>query len=181
MTILSLWLPILVSAVAMFFASFLIWAVLKYHNRDYNSTADEEAVRAALKGSAPGYYIVPFCLDPEEVKNPDVRRKFEEGPLAYITVAKNGLPNMGSRMILMFAFFLVVGVLSAYFVSRTLPPGADYLSVFRVAGTVAFIANSFALVPENIWFDRPWSMTAKNFIDALVYAALTGGVFGWLA
>ena len=181
MTILSLWLPIPVSAVAMFLASFLIWAILRYHNRDYSGTADEEAVRAALRGSAPGFYIVPFCLDPAEAKKPEMRQKLEEGPLAYITVAKNGMPNMGSQMILMLAYFLIVGVLCAYFVSRTLTPDADYLSVFRVAGTVAFVANSFALIPESIWFSRPWSMTAKNFIDALIYAALAGGIFGWLA
>lgn len=64
--------------------------------------------------------------------------------------------------------------------SRTLAPDADYLAVFRVAGTVAFVANSMALVPESIWFGRPWSITAKNFVDALIYALLTGGVFGWL-
>jgi len=46
--------------------------------------------------------------------------------------------------------------------------------------TVAFVASSMALVPESIWFGRPWSMTAKNFVDALIYALLTGGVFGWL-
>jgi hypothetical protein len=181
MTILGLWLPIIVSAVIMFFASFLIWAVFNYHNRDFSPTGDEEAVRAALKGSAPGFYIVPFCLDPAEAKKPEVRQKLEEGPLAYITVGKSGMPNMAPRMVQMFAFFVLVGVLCAYFVSRTLAPDAEYLSVFRVAGTVVFIANSFAVVPLSIWFDRPWSMTVKDFIDALIYAVLAGGVFGWLA
>ena len=181
MTVLGLWLPILVSAIAMFLASFLVSAVLKYHNKDYRRTADEDAVRAALGGSEPGFYIVPFCLDPAEMSNPEVHKKFEEGPLAYITVAPNGVPSMAPRMILMLGYFLLVGVLCAYFVSRTLAPGAEYLSVFRVAGTVAFVANSFALIPESIWFNRPWSMTAKNFVDALIYAVLAGGIFGWLA
>jgi hypothetical protein len=71
-------------------------------------------------------------------------------------------------------------VLCAYFVTRTLAPDADYLTVFRVAGTVAFVANSFAVIPESIWFGRPWSMTLKNVVDALIYGLLTGGVFGWL-
>ena len=80
----------------------------------------------------------------------------------------------------MIVYFIVVGIVCAYFVSRTLAPDADYLAVFRVAGTVAFIANSFAVVPESIWFGRPWSITIKTFIDALIYSLLTGGVFGWL-
>ena len=88
---------------------------------------------------------------------------------------------MGPKMLSMFLYFLFIAGLSAYFVSRTMAPDADYLAVFRVAGAVAFIANSVALVPESIWFERPWSMTVKNFIDALIYGLLTGGVFGWLA
>lgn len=181
MTIIDLWVPIVGSAVAMFVASFVIWAVLKYHNSDYSGTSNEESVRAALKGSAPGFYLVPFCLDPAEAKKPEMVQKLDEGPLAYITVAQNGTPNMGKSMLQMFVYFLLVGVICAYVVSRTVAPNADYLEVFRIAGTVAFIANSFALIPESIWFARPWSMTAKNFIDALIYALLTAGIFGWLA
>ena len=180
MSIMDLWLPILVAAIVCFFASAVMWAALKYHNRDYRKAADEEAVRAALKGSAPGYYILPFCLDPAEAKNPEMEKKFDEGPLAYITIGKNGMPSMGPKMALMFVYFVIVSVLAAYFVTFSVTPGAEYLHVFRVAGTVAFIANSFALIPESIWFERPWSMTVKNFIDALVYSLLTGGIFGWL-
>ena len=181
MSIIDLWLPVVVSGVACFVASALIWTLLKYHNRDYKKTGDEEGVRAALRGSEPGYYVVPFCLDPADAKKPEVKQKFEEGPIAYITVAQNGMPNMGAKMVFMLVYFLLIGVFCAYFVSRLLTPEADYLSVFRVAGTVAFIANSLALVPESIWFERPWSMTLKNFFDALIYALLTGGIFGWLA
>ena len=180
MGIIDLWLPILVSAVVTFIASSLIWAVLKYHNSDYKKTDDEESVRAALKGTKPGFYLLPYCVDQKELENPEVKQKFVDGPLAYITVVRNGVPAMGPKLIATFVFFVLVGVLCAYFVSRTLPPDASYLSVFRVAGAVAFIANSFALVPESIWFERPWSMTIKSFIDALVYGLLTGGVFGWL-
>ena len=181
MGIIALWLPILVSAVICFVVSALIWTLLKYHNSDYKKTSDEEAVRAALKGSEPGFYIVPFCLDPAEAKDPEVKNKFDEGPLAYITVAANGMPNMGPKMVTMFIYFVAVGVLAAYFMTFSVTGDADYLHKFRVAGTVAFIANSMALVPESIWFERPWSMTVKNFVDAAIYSLLTGGVFGWLA
>ena len=76
---------------------------------------------------------------------------------------------------------MLVGVTCAYFVTRTLAADADYLTVFRVAGTVTFVANSFAYIPESIWFGRPWKMTLKNFVDALIYSLVTGGIFGWLA
>ena len=41
--------------------------------------------------------------------------------------------------------------------------------------------HSTDLQEESIWFGRSWSMTLKTFLDALIYAVLTGGVFGWLA
>ena len=63
------------------------------------SSTDEEAVRAALKGNAPGFYLLPYCTDPAELKNEDVKQKFEEGPLAYITVLPNGLPTMGKQLV----------------------------------------------------------------------------------
>jgi hypothetical protein len=180
MSIFDLWLPILVAAAVMYFASTLIWVVFKWHNADYNKLGDEEAARAGLQGNKPGFYLLPYCPDPAELKKPEVRQKFEDGPFAYITMVPNGVPRMGSKLISMIVYFLVIAFICAYVVTRTLPPDAEYLAVFRIAGTVAFIANSIALVPESIWFERPWAMTAKNFLDAIIYAVLTGGVFGWL-
>lgn len=180
MSIIGLWQPILVSAVVVFVASSVIWMVLKWHNSDYRKTDNEEAVRDALKGTEPGFYILPHCLDPGDFKDPDVQQKFKEGPLGYITIVPSGLPKMGGKLVSIFVYFVFVGVLCAYVVSRTLGADADYLSVFRVAGTVAFLANGIALIPESIWFGRPWSMTVKNLLDALIYGLLTGGVFGWL-
>jgi len=180
MGIVDLWLPAVASAGVTFVASAIIWTVLKWHNRDYHKTGDEEAVRTALRGNAPGYYLVPYCMDSGEFKQAGTRQKYEEGPQAYVTVIPNGVPKMAPKLIAAFVFFLFVGLLCAYFVSRTLAPDADYLAVFRVAGTTAFIAHGIAIIPESIWFGRPWSMTLKTLLDALIYGLLTGGVFGWL-
>lgn len=180
MGILDLWLPVLVSAAVCWVMSAIIWTTLRYHNSDYRQTADEEAVRAALKGNKPGFYLLPYCVDPAELKNEDTKKKYDEGPLAYITMIPNGVPAMGRRLAAQVLYFVSVGILCAYFVTRSLSPDADYLAVFRIAGTVAFVANSFAYIPDSIWFGRPWSMTIKNFVDALIYGLMTGGVFGWL-
>jgi hypothetical protein len=181
MTILDLWLPILVATIICFIASSAIWVLFKWHNSDHNKTDDEERVRDALKGSKPGFYLLPYCIDFDDLAKPEVQQKFSDGPVAYITVAPNGMPSMVPLLTSMFVYFLFVSILCAYMVSRTIAPDADYLAVFRIAGTVAFIANGIALIPESIWFARPWSITAKNLMDALIYGLLTGGVFGWLA
>jgi len=181
MGIAALWMPILVSAVLVFFASALVWMIMPWHKTDYKKTDNEEAVRSALSGSSPGAYMLPYCKDPSEFKNPDVAQKYIDGPQGFITIIPNGTPQMGSKMAMMFVYFLFVGILCAYFVSRTAAPDADYLAVFRIAGATAFIAHGIAGIPDSIWFGRPWSLTAKNMFDALLYGLLTGGAFGWLA
>ena len=180
MTIIGLWLPILVSAVFVFIASAAVWMVMPWHKSDFNKTADEDAVRAALKGSAAGFYMLPYCVNPKDLEDPEIKQKYVDGPQAYITVVANGLPQMGSKMLLSFLYYMVVGVICAYFVSRTASADADYLAVFRIAGAVAWVAYGVAYIQDSIWFGRPWSMTVKNLFDALIYAVLTGGVFGWL-
>lgn len=180
MTILSLWLPILISAVIVWVASALVWTVLPWHKSDWKKTPDEEAARAALKGIKPGNYMLPYCADQEEYKQEESQQKFIDGPQAFITVVPNGLPNMAPKLLQIFVYYILIGVLVAYFVSRTIALDSTYLDVFRIAGTTAFIAHGIAYIQDSIWFGRPWSLTAKTLVDALIYGLLTGGVFGWL-
>lgn len=180
MGIASLWLPILVSAAIVWFASALVWVALPWHKKDFSGVSDEEGARSALAGLAPGNYMLPYCRDQNELEDEAVRKKFEDGPIAFLTVLPNGLPTMGGKLVGSFVFNVLVGVLCAYLVTRTVAVDAGYLEVFRVSGTVAFIAYSIAYVQDSIWFGRPWSITAKSLLDALMYALLTGGVFGWL-
>lgn len=181
MTIMTLWLPIIVSAAIAFVAGAVIWMVMPWHKNEWKRTPDEESVRVALKGCPPGMYTVPNVVDQADFKKPEVQQKLIEGPQAYVTVVSSGLPKMGGKLVMMFVYNLLVAIVSAYMVSRTLPADADYLMIFRVSGTVAFIAYGMAYVQESVWFGRQWSSTVKTFLDALIYAVLTGGVFGWLA
>ena len=181
MSIIDLWLPILVSAVLIWIVSALIWTVLPWHKSDFSKTKDEEGARAALKGLSPGFYNLPHCVDQTAIKDPEMQRKFKDGPLAFITILPNGMPPMGRNMVLSFLNSIFVGILCAYFVSRTTSTDASYLEVFRIAGTVAWVAYGVAYIQDSIWFGRPWSITMKSLMDALIYGLLTGGVFGWLA
>lgn len=181
MSIMSLWLPIIVSSVIVWIASAIIWMVMPWHKKDWAGVANEEGARAALKGLEPGAYMLPHCTEPKQLEDPGMRQKFEEGPLVFMFVAPNGLPAMGGRMVKSFLYNLLVGVLCAYLLTRTAALGGDYLHVFRIAGTVAFLSYGVAYIQECIWFARPWSLTVRNFLDAFIYAVLTGGTFGWLA
>lgn len=181
MTIMTLWLPILASSVVVFIAGAAIWMAMPWHKSDWSKTTDEEAVRAALKNCEPGMYTVPNCRDQKQYAEPAMQQKLKEGPQAFITIVPAGLPAMAPKLAMMFAYNVLVAVICAYLLSRTVGAGADYLTVFRVTGTVAFICYGVAYIQESIWFGRAWSLTAKTFLDALIYAVLTGGIFGWLA
>jgi hypothetical protein len=180
MSIIDLWLPILVSSVLIWIVSALIWTVLPWHKNDFSKVDDEEGARAALSGLSPGFYNVPHCVDQKALKDPATQQKFKDGPLAFIAILPNGMPPMGRNMALSFLNGVFICVLCAYFVTRTVDPNASYLAVFRIAGTVTWVAYGVAYIQDSIWFGRPWSITMKSLIDALIYGLLAGGVFGWL-
>ena len=180
--LMSLWLPILLSAVAVFLASSITHMVLRYHRSDFQGMPGEEGVREAIRkaGVKPGSYMFPHCEDMGELKKPEVIKKWEQGPVGMMHVLPSGPPTMGKALGQWFVYSVIVGFLVAYVTGRTLHAGTEYLQVFRVAGTVAFLAYAGAEPMMSIWKGQKWSTTAKNVFDDFIYAMLTGGVFGWL-
>lgn len=181
-TIISLWWAILLSGVIVWIASAIVWMVMPYHQSDYKSLPDEDAARKALtpQNLEPSLYNIPHLSCREDIKKPEVIKLFEEGPIGFFTVLPKGVPAIGKNMALSFVFYLAVGLMVAYLASRTLPTDAPYLAVFRITGTVAWLAYGAATVPDAIWFGRPWSAIGKNLFDALIYGLLTAGIFAWL-
>lgn len=179
-SILSLWVPIVVSAVAVFAASAILHMVLTYHRKDYRQLPDEEKAIGGLRGLAPGLYYFPYCANMKDVGSPEMQEKYKRGPVGLVTIMPSGPPNMGKHLSLWFVFCLLVSVFVAYLAGRTLDPGTEYLEVFRVAGTAAFLAFGMGEITDAIWKAQPWGNTVRSLLDALVYALLTAGVFGWL-
>ncbi len=180
-TIPELWLPILLSAILVFFVAALMWTVMPHHKKDWVRVPDEDALRASLRGQSigRGQYSIPHGTA-EEMKGEEFRRRMEEGPVAFLVVADPGMPAMPKRLGMHILYALVISVFVAYVVGRTHTTGVDYLSVFRIAGTVAFLAYAGALIPSAIFFGRTWSSVLKEVFDGAVYALITAGVFGKL-
>jgi len=178
----QLWLPIILSAVIVFVASSILHMALRYHRADYGGLSNEEAVRAAVNAGrpAPGQYSIPYCADPKELGSPEKVQLFTEGPVGILILRPTGPMKMGSFLGTWFIFLLVMSYFTAYVVSRTVPLGAPYLAVFRIAGTVAWMGYAGAEITNAVWRSQPWSVTWKNVLDALIYGLLTAGVFGWL-
>jgi hypothetical protein len=180
--IMSLWIPILLSAVLVFFVSFVLHMVLTYHNSDFKKVPSEDEVMEALRrfNIPPGDYLIPKCDTMKAMKEPAFVEKRAKGPVALLTVWKGGPPSMGAELFQWFLYLVLVGIFAAYVAGRALGPGAPYLAVFRFAGTTAFACHSIALMQNAIWYKRSKSATLKTMFDGLVYALVTAGVFGWL-
>ncbi|MBC7834942.1 MAG: hypothetical protein H7Y88_07555 [Phycisphaerales bacterium] len=180
MDIASLWLPILASGAAVFFASFIAWAVSPHHHGDYQKVHDESALDGAIKslGLTPGSYAFPHCADSAKRKDPEFNKRWKEGPTG--TIAIGGQMSMGRNMALTFLVFLISSTLIAYLATLALPAGSDFARVFRVTGTAGILAYTISFLPNAIWFCMPKRAIAMNLIDGIVYGLITGAVFGAL-
>ena len=179
-SLISLWLPIALSAVVVFFASAAVWMVIKWHDSDWSKLPDEDAMRSALSGTPPGDYTVPHAMNNEARASEGWQAKCKAGPNAMLTVLPAGLPEMGRQLGQWFVYCLVVSLFVAYVLHAAVPAGAYYLKVFQVGGATAFLAYAGGAVPRSIWFGHGWGRTAKDVADGLLYGLLTAGVFGWL-
>lgn len=177
-----LWLPILVSAVVVFVASSIIHMALPWHKSDYPRLPDEGKVMEALRPLAipPGDYMMPRPSSMQDMRSPEFLEKMNKGPVMVLTVMPNGPTPMSRNLSLWFIYCAIVGLFAAYIAGRALPPGSEYLHVFRFVGAGAFLGYSAALWQMSIWYRRAWSATIKSTIDGLVYSLLTAGIFGWL-
>ena len=155
--------------------------LLKYHQGDYRKLPDEDKIRATLRGAnlTPGLYVVPYCTH-EEMKSPALIEKYKEGPVGFLTILPSRPPALPKFLIQWFVFCLVIGFFVAYLTGHTVPAGAHYLAVFRVAGTAAFLAYGLGNLSNAIWKGQRWGATIKEVVDGLVYGLLTAGCFGWL-
>jgi hypothetical protein len=180
--IISLWLPIIASAVFVFVLSSIIHMVLKYHAGDYQPLPDEKKVLDALRPFTvpPGEYSFPYAADSKEMGSSQYLEKLKNGPVGMVTFFKNEPFNMGKQLLTWFIYLLVVALFSGYISLVALGKSADSIMVFRVVSTTAFMGFGLALTQDAIWYGRSWKTTGKNLFDALLYALVTGGTFCWL-
>src|SRR5215475_15278339 len=163
----TLWLPILLSAVIVFFASFIMHMVLGYHKSDYRKLPNEDRVTDAMRNAGvtwgPAYFF-PYCKF-EEMKSAPVIEKFKRGPVGFVTVLPSGPPAMGKNLVQWFLYCVVISIFAAYLSSRTLAPGSAFVQVFGIVGIAALLGYGAAHVQESIWNGRSRVVTLKHLFD----------------
>jgi hypothetical protein len=180
--LIELWLPIVLSAVFVFVASSVLHMLLPIHWGDYGKLPQEEEVLAGLRehGLKPGQYVFPCPASPKEMNSPELRARYEQGPVGTMVVLTNGPPAMGKSLVQWFVYTLVISVFVAYLTRVALEPGASYLAVFRFSGTIAILPYAVTYVNDSIWKGLSWTTSLKFVFDGIVYCLVTAGTFGWL-
>jgi len=178
----ELWLPIMVSAAFVFVVSSILHMVIPIHKGDFKKLPSEDKLLAAMReaGVGRGAYMFPCPDCMKDMGSPEMLEKYKNGPVGSMIVIPNGPPAMGKSLVLWFLYTILVGIFVAYVVNLSLGPGADFMAVFRMAGTIGVLAYATAAIPDSIWKGQAWGITAKFIFDGVVYGLVTGATFGWL-
>ena len=136
--ILSLWAPILLSAVLAFLASAVLHMLLPWHRGDYKKLPNEDAVLDAMRkaGVSPGDYSFPRAASMKDMQTPEMQERYKRGPVGMMTVGPTGPPAMGRALVQWFIYCIVVCIVAAYVTGLVLPAGAEYRAVFRITSTI---------------------------------------------
>jgi hypothetical protein len=176
----QLWLPIVVSALLVFFVSAATHMLVPYRLREWGRVEGQDAIRAALQGVAPGLYAFPLPVDAKDRGKPEELARWSAGPSGWISLVPSAPFSMGRNLGLSLVVNLLVSAVAAYLASRSLTGPYHYGTVFRLVGTVGFVAYAVGPAYEAIWYWKPWKSIAMGTIDALLYGAVMAGSFGWL-
>ena len=181
-TLTQLWMPILLTAVLIFIASSLIHMLFKWHNTDYNKLANEDEVRAALRvtSPAPAQYVLPHCTDMKEMQGEAMLKKFNEGPVAYVTIRASGPPTMGKALGLWFAYSVLIASIAGCLALSAYAGKSNAQAAGQLVGAVSFLTYVGGSVQMGIWMGKPWVSVGKDALDGAIYALISGLTFALL-
>lgn len=177
----QLWLPVVVSSVVVFFASFLAWMVIGHHKKDIKTLENEKSLIDQLKqlNIAPGTYMWPGCCPGEDMNSEAFKARYDAGPWGSMNIVA-AKPNFARNLILTFLFYVIVSLFVAYVTGQARAAGAGFMTVFQVAGAAAILGYCAGSIPNAIFFSKPGRFVLTEFLDGLVYGLLTGVAFAVL-
>jgi hypothetical protein len=182
MTMTTLLLASLLSAVLVFLVSSIVHMATPWHAGDFERVPNEDGVMAALRpfNLAPGSYVMPRPSSMKDLGSPEFKEKHRLGPSAMLHVLPGGQTGMGQQLVSWFLYSAIVVLMAGYVTSRGVGAGAPFMSVAEFVGAIAFMGYAVGLWQMSIWYRRSWVVTLKSTIDGIAYGALTGLAFAWL-
>ena len=179
--LIDLWLPIVVSTIVLFFASFAAWVILPHHFGDKKKLAHEQEVMNLVKDLKipPGNYMFPYADNKAEQGSAEFQTRYQAGPRGCLDVYASA--DMRLNMVLTVLFFFVtsavIGYITHFVFQISGPDGETFMNVLRVAGTIGMLTHGSSGVLNNIWFKRrSWT----DVLDGIVFGVLIGLIFAAL-
>ena len=185
--LLPLWLPILLSAAAVWVLAAVVWMALPHHKRDFIALPAEGGGEDAFmddlrrRGIKPGNYVFPDFRGRDAMKSETVQKALQNGPVGHLSIWPTPL-TMGGKMLGTFVVYLVVSILIAYLTRIALPPSATptpSIKVFQIAATAGVLAYSFSFIPNALWFGAYKRTIVASVIDGIAFGVVTGAIFAW--
>jgi hypothetical protein len=176
----QLWLPIVVSAVLVFVISGMTHMLIPLRRDEWGHLPVQGAIQEALRHTRPGLYVFPSPADRSQRGKPEHLKALAEGPTGWLSLVPPAPMNMGRSLLLSLLMNLFVSAVVAYVAAHALGGVPHYRTVFRLVGTVGFLAYAVGPVYEGIWYWKPWSTFAMSTLEALLYGLAMAGTFGWL-
>ncbi len=179
-TLSSLWLPILLAAVAVFVVSSVVHMALPIHKSDMKGMPQEDSVLDALRkaGLGAGEYFFPWSGSMAAMNSPEYKDKLARGPVGGMVIRAPGGFSMGRSLLQWMLFCLFVSAMVAYLMSISLPAASP--KALQFASAAAFVAYAPSNVHNSVWKGVCWSTAWKFAFDGLLYSLATGFVFAWL-
>src|SRR5690606_2406036 len=112
----ELWIPIVVSAVAVWIICAVIWMFLPHRKKEWGGVPNEDQFLQSLRTTnvRPGNYMFPYAgPDCARMKEESFKTMLKEGPVGVLQVW-NGTRSMGGNMLASFIFNLVTSTFVAY-------------------------------------------------------------------
>lgn len=184
MDLLALWVPIVLSAGAVWVVSTVFGMPFLHHKNDWVGLppAEEDAfmtfIRSRGNGMAPGNYLFPDFRTREAMESERVGRALREGPVGHLSLWRPPL-GMGGKLAATFFVHLAASTLIAYLACITLPRAAEHARVFQVVGSAGILAYCFSFIPNAVWFGASGRTIMLGIIDGVVYGVITGAIFAW--
>jgi hypothetical protein len=174
----SLWLPIVVSGIALFIASFIAWMVLPHHRKEWKTLPNEAQFEQLLRGGGvePGQYMFPHCPSPEEWKSEAFQQRLQSGPNGALYIWQPG-GAMGGKLFCTWLLFTILSFIIAYLAGIALHPGTAFMKVFQFVGTAGILTYGSSGLLNAIWFRRK---IGGDIADGIAYGLITGLVFAAL-
>ena len=176
--LINLWLPIILSAVALWVASSVFWTALPHHNQDFDPLPDEDAMMKSVTQLEipPGRYLFPYPYHPGADRKA-LMEKYTQGPRGSLVTWD--MPNMGKNLGLTFVYFLLISAVTAY-VAWAAIGGQEALTfskVLQIVGGIGVLVFCSSGQLHAIWFPRRMIM---EFVDGIAYGLIIGLIFASL-